>query len=366
MNKGFIKIGLLLTGVMALAGIVGYLVSATNVEAVRAVTICHVPPGNPANAQTLELDENGLNGHKDNRGDLHGLDYYGECGGENEPEEFDRPYVTVRQACGKVQLTFHNPTPWLFVFDYRIDNEPKVDDSPYFGTPRWHLVPLTGNHTEDRLFEFDEDSGTHLVEWRLAEGAEQDYYFDWQSTEVESDCEVNTILVCLDGEQEKEVPDTEETRARLDNAFPNWYEGECEEPEPEPEPSPTPTEEPRTTTEASAPVCPDGVLALVPQNPHVVRNGGDATVNAHIPEGNIVNVYFRENDAEGWQHAARDIQVEGGYVSYTIHDLDPALGYTFGIQAANGCAGGETVLAVIIDPPANGALFPFSYWEWMN
>lgn len=131
------------------------------------------------------------------------------------------------------------------------------------------------------------------------------------------------------------------------------------------EPTPTPTPE-RPLTPAGAPMCPNGVPAVVPANPHVVRNGSVATVNAHIPEGDHVNIYYRENSEDGWTHAARDIPVTGNWLSYDIQDLDPNTGYTFGIQSANGCAGGETVLAVIIDPPANGVVFPFSYWEWLN
>jgi hypothetical protein len=135
----------------------------------------------------------------------------------------------------------------------------------------------------------------------------------------------------------------------------------CEVPEQPSQPSSS-----SSTSPASAPQCPNGVPAKVPANPHVIRNGSQATVKAHIPEGDHVNIYFKVNDASGWQHSARDIAVNDKFVSYTINDLDPNLGYTFGIQSANGCAGGETVLAVIVDPPADGEIFMFSYWEWMK
>lgn len=139
------------------------------------------------------------------------------------------------------------------------------------------------------------------------------------------------------------------------------------EPSPTPEPTPTPTEPPRVEiplTEAGAPQCPNGVPLKLPANVHVVRSGSDATVNFFVPEGNNANIYYKEVSANGWQHAARDIPVTGGYVSYTIHDLDPNLGYTFGVQAANSCAGGETVLAVVVDGPAS-VTFPMNYWEWL-
>ena len=116
---------------------------------------------------------------------------------------------------------------------------------------------------------------------------------------------------------------------------------------------------------ASAPQCPNGVPATPPANAHVVRNGSSATVNAHIPEGDRANIYYKENGADGWKHAVRDIVVSGKYLSYTINDLVPALGYTFAVQASSGCAGGELV-SVVVDPPANGKTFMFSYFDWMD
>jgi hypothetical protein len=182
-----------------------------------------------------------------------------------------------------------------------------------------------------------------------------------------------TIRWCFPIECKRDCEHKYEARAIPNNEEPKegfkWETGMdkwCEYP-PEPTPTPTPTPEPkRELTEAGAPICPDGVPLIVPANPHVVRDGSDATVNAHILEGDRVNIYFRENSEGEWAHAERDIPVVGQYLSHTIHDLNPALGYTFGIQAANGCAGGETVLAVVIDPPANGVTFPFSYWEWLR
>jgi hypothetical protein len=42
--------------------------------------ICHVPPGNPDNAQTLAVNINGwLNGHKAGKGNSHNSDYLGPC-----------------------------------------------------------------------------------------------------------------------------------------------------------------------------------------------------------------------------------------------------------------------------------------------
>lgn len=147
----------------------------------------------------------------------------------------------------------------------------------------------------------------------------------------------------------------------------------------EPSPTPTPTEEPTPTPEpeetpapqpksepgpAGAPVCTDSTPLVVPSNVHVLRAGSEATVNFFTQSANA-NIYFKEVSEVNWQHSVRDIAVTGGYVSYTVRDLDPMLGYTFGVQAANSCAGGETVLAVVVDGP-EPVLFPFSYWEWLK
>jgi hypothetical protein len=42
------------------------------------ITICHVPPGNPANRHTIEVSQNALQAHLD-----HG-DYIGSCSGNGE------------------------------------------------------------------------------------------------------------------------------------------------------------------------------------------------------------------------------------------------------------------------------------------
>ena len=51
-----------------------------------------------------------------------------------------------------------------------------------------------------------------------------------------------TMVVCLDGENEKEIPKTREAWKRVLFSFPEAYIGECKDPEPEPEPEP---EQPR-------------------------------------------------------------------------------------------------------------------------
>lgn len=142
---------------------------------------------------------------------------------------------------------------------------------------------------------------------------------------------------------------------------------DCPEVTPTPEvtPEPTPVVQ-RHDEPVGAPTCPDLSPVKAPANAHVVRNGTSATVNAFIPEGNKVQVYYRENSSSDWQHAVRDVPVTNGYVSVEVNNLDANLGYTFGIQAASGCAGGETILAGIIDPPAYGKIFNVSWFELLR
>lgn len=118
--------------------------------------------------------------------------------------------ATSMDNCGEVSLTFTNPTPWLFVFDVRIDGEEPLHDSvapgveigegPLAGQefgPRWRLVEVDGRasvHEATEVFEFDES-----VEVRLAEGAEQKLYFDWRTLDVSE-------LKCEKGDEEETEP----------------------------------------------------------------------------------------------------------------------------------------------------------------
>ncbi len=54
----------------------------------QQVTICHIPPGNPENAQTLTVSINAWNGHMNNNGGHHNGCHLGECvGGGDEDGE---------------------------------------------------------------------------------------------------------------------------------------------------------------------------------------------------------------------------------------------------------------------------------------
>ena len=106
-------------------------------------------------------------------------------------------------SCGEVNLRFSNYTPWFFSADYRVDSQTGSDDAysnitiqngPHAGTlfgQRFNIVDLLPGSTEQRTVNFTEDSGSHLVEYRIFRGAENDLYLDWESVNVESDCEEN-------------------------------------------------------------------------------------------------------------------------------------------------------------------------------
>lgn len=112
------------------------------------------------------------------------------------------------------------------------------------------------------------------------------------------------------------------------------------------------------------PICPDGTVLELVANPHVLRAGDSATVNFFITKGDSANIYWKEVGASNWQHALADVKPNTDrFVSQVIGGLNPALGYTFGIQQKQGCGGGQIATAVIVDGPED-RLFHFSYWEW--
>ena len=133
-------------------------------------------------------------------------------------------------------------------------------------------------------------------------------------------------------------------------------------------PEEPPVEEPRTLTEAGAPQCTDLSPILLPANFHVTRRGSEADLKWFQTQGDKVNIYFKEVSAAGWEHSVADVPAKVGefpnnYNEFTVGMLNPALGYTFGLQQASGCAGGQLVTSVVVDGPLS-VTFPFSYWTW--
>src|SRR3990167_2257306 len=145
-----------------------------------------------------------------------------------------------------------------------------------------------------------------------------------------------------------------------ENALNYDEKGECEYASPTPEP--TPVVENNQPSAPSAPVCPDGNTTNVVANLHVLRAGTDATVNFFVTEGDNASIFYSVVGQPHWQHAVADVKPNAdNFVSYTIHDLDPNLGYDFGVSQHFGCGGGTTT-GVVVDGPAT-QLFNLSYWE---
>lgn len=139
----------------------------------------------------------------------------------------------------------------------------------------------------------------------------------------------------------------------------------------EPTPTPTPTQvtesKPSGCTgdcSATAPTCPDGNTIQLPANIHVIRNGSSAIVNFFITEGTSANIYYRVLGEKDWQFSVMDVKPNAdNFVSVTINELVPALGYEFGVQQKIGCGGGLLATAVVVDDPAP-RLFRVNYWTW--
>lgn len=131
------------------------------------------------------------------------------CAATSACQDPTRPSMSSVVSCGQIEMTFTNPTRWGFSFDYRIDNEEGQPDAysamtiangPWAGWlfgNRYNIVNVLAGQTENRTVAFGEDSGDHTVAYRLWRGPENDYYLDWVTREIDSDCEEN-IYGCTD------------------------------------------------------------------------------------------------------------------------------------------------------------------------
>lgn len=108
-----------------------------------------------------------------------------------------QPYVTWIINGDEIEFTFHNPTPWLFVFDVRIDDEAGTARNQT-GTDLTHMIigagPLNGQEWGNTYYRVEVDgredgtpvhevtqtfTGINKIQVGLREGAERDIYFDW-------------------------------------------------------------------------------------------------------------------------------------------------------------------------------------------
>lgn len=119
-----------------------------------------------------------------------------------------------------------------------------------------------------------------------------------------------------------------------------------------------------STNTTSAPSCPDRSTTKTVDNYFVTRDGSHATLNFFITEGDSANLYWSQVGQPHWQYALADVKPNSDkFVSYTVNDLDPGVGYDFGVQQKFGCSGGQILTSVVVDGPVN-KMFPFSYFEW--
>ena len=104
---------------------------------------------------------------------------------------YDQPYVTWVINGDNIDFTFYNPTPFLFVFDYRVDSAagvarnqsgPDLTNVAIGGGPlvgqlfgeTYNRVVLSGNSSQ-----MVNVVGNSIIEVGLREGAENDWYIDW-------------------------------------------------------------------------------------------------------------------------------------------------------------------------------------------
>lgn len=154
----------------------------------------------------------------------------------------------------------------------------------------------------------------------------------------------------------------------VENDCPDPVEPTCEElqncpvEEPKEEPKGGPSDERFAPSSTLAPVCTNGDTAKAVANPHVIRNGSEATVNFFITEGDSANVFYGIVGQPHWQHAVADVKPNSdNFVSLTIKNLDPVGDYDFGIMQKTNCGGGK-ITAVIVDSYAP-KVFGLSYYE---
>ena len=328
-----------------LAGRVSTVIAQNN----QRVCFCHNVNNNPHTVCTSNQGE--IRGHRNHVNN--GNDTRGRCAEPSPtptstPEE---PAIQINRpelACGVNHVTFNGS--WEYPWDGRTEvkffingREPEVFTEDH----TWRTGELTLAPTDYKIRV--ELWGYWRGEWTLKASQDGRFTID----------ECSTVRICHWNEEGYEaLAVTEQARTRHFNAHKedkDWVEGmdaQCELP-PEPTPTPTPTHTPEPQPEEhhsdpSAPQCTATAPVLLPGNPLVWRLGGTAIVQWQPTEGNKAHIYYYQNEDSGNAHALRDID-NNGYAE--IHELS-GLNWTFGIQQAEDCAGGEIVW--IVDGATDG------------
>lgn len=109
------------------------------------------------------------------------------------------PSVDAVGECGEVTLVFDNPTSDVYQFDYRVDGEPVVSSDGQGNL--WNVVSVDGGESTTETVTFDEDSGDHLVEYRVARGPDPNLHNPemWWTAVVPSDCVTSTPIASPTG-----------------------------------------------------------------------------------------------------------------------------------------------------------------------
>ncbi|MEO3875066.1 hypothetical protein ABGB18_40285 [Nonomuraea sp. B12E4] len=120
------------------------------------------------------------------------------------PASTDVPSATNAVECGKVTLTFNNPTKYEHTFDYRVDNQrPKyrpispdvIKEGPFAGKKfdwRYNPVKVAAGKTQKVTVPFKAKSGTHQVSYWLQAGPEQKWFLAPVKVSVKSTCTTGT------------------------------------------------------------------------------------------------------------------------------------------------------------------------------
>lgn len=121
-------------------------------------------------------------------------------------------------TCDDVRLTFSVSNNFAWVFEYKIDNETGTPDfwttyeagkgagiipgGPLENTPwgnRFNAVIFSATDRSGKYetqvvhVPFTRNTGVHSLSYRLVRGAENDYYFDWQTLTVNTNCDFDSI-----------------------------------------------------------------------------------------------------------------------------------------------------------------------------
>ncbi|MBF8185620.1 hypothetical protein ITP53_07690 [Nonomuraea sp. K274] len=114
------------------------------------------------------------------------------------------PSATNAVECGKVTLTFNNPTKYDHTFDYRVDNQQAkrgpisgevIKEGPFAGekfSSRYNPVKVVAGKSKTVAVPFLARSGNHRVSYWLQVGPEQKWFLAPVTVSVKTACKTAT------------------------------------------------------------------------------------------------------------------------------------------------------------------------------